>query len=71
MHVERLTFTSWLMATYDYDFTGYTKYDVQKYCTDLLLSDLHSGDCTKQNTACLLCELQSLLEEYYQYCKDQ
>lgn len=37
------------------------------FLNELIKSDYHYGDCTKQPTPCDLCTLEMLLSDYYQY----
>lgn len=41
--------------------------EADAFLRNLLQSNWHYGDCTKQNISCKLCELESLLGEYYEY----
>lgn len=40
--------------------------DMLKNCLEL---PIHAGDCTSQNYTCSLCLIETILSEYYDYCK--
>lgn len=45
--------------------------DVKSYLTSIvnmmLYDDKHFGDCVKEINTCLMCEVQDLLNEYWEY----
>ena len=43
-------------------------YDMNQIVND---ENGHYGDCTKQNISCRLCLLQNLLDDYYEYVKEE
>lgn len=43
----------------------------KEFAYDLLNSNKHSGDCTKEPHTCLLCLLSTYIDDYYKYVKEQ
>lgn len=43
----------------------------EKFLHELLTSPTHSGDCTGENHPCNLCVLESILDDYFEYCKHE
>lgn len=42
-----------------------------QFVKGLIEAPYHKGDCTRESQPCSLCVLETLLEEYHEYCKKQ
>lgn len=53
------------------DFPNMTDDQVRQYIIRILSINRHAGNCQRENVSCVLCELTDLLNNYWDYTKEQ
>lgn len=67
------TFPQFLVDYFEKEGFLTTEQDCIEYIDEMceiLKTEVHYGDCTKQNISCKICQFQNELDSYYEYTKN-